>query len=99
MYPPGGLTSVAAGRFWCDYGPPRLQALTWWLGTRTEVTTTLARLLLALIGVGLLAAGALYATLGAWGVDRGSAGSWKLALLGLLGAAIGFVFLRRAIRP
>jgi uncharacterized membrane protein HdeD (DUF308 family) len=67
--------------------------------TWTQATTTPARFLLALLGVGLLAAGALYAILGAWGVDRGSVGSWKLALLGLLGAGIGAILLLRAVRP
>ena len=57
------------------------------------------RVLLALMGVGLLAAGVLYATLGVWGVDRGGAGAWKLAALGLAGVVAGTVFLRRAIGP
>ena len=60
---------------------------------------TVARVLLALIGVGLLAAGSLYATLGVWGVDRRSAGAWKLAALGLLGVVVGVVLLSRAITP
>jgi uncharacterized membrane protein HdeD (DUF308 family) len=59
----------------------------------------LARALLALAGVGLLAAGTLYATLGAWGVDRRGAGAWTLAALGLLGVVAGVVLLRRAIGP
>jgi len=50
------------------------------------------RVLSALTGLGLLAAGVLYATLGIWGIDRG-AGAWKLALLGLLGVATGLVLL------
>jgi uncharacterized membrane protein HdeD (DUF308 family) len=57
------------------------------------------RVLLALIGVGLLAAGTLYATLGVWGIDRRGAGAWKLAALGLAGVVAGTVLLRRAIGP
>jgi uncharacterized membrane protein HdeD (DUF308 family) len=62
-------------------------------------TTTLARTVLALVGIGLLAGGVLYATLGVWGIDRGSADAWKLALLGLLGVATGVVLLLWAVKP
>jgi hypothetical protein len=57
------------------------------------------RLLLALIGVALFAVGALYGTLGVWGVDRGGAGAWMLVLLGVLTIGVGAVLLIRAIRP
>jgi uncharacterized membrane protein HdeD (DUF308 family) len=63
------------------------------------VSDVATRVLLALIGVGLLAAGVLYATLGVWGVDRGGAGAWKLGALGLAGIVAGTVLLRRAIGP
>ena len=51
------------------------------------------------MAIGLLAAGVLYATLGVWGIDRGSSDAWKLALLGLLGVATGLVLLLWALRP
>ena len=51
------------------------------------------------MGLALLAAGVLFATLGVWGIDRGSADAWKLALLGLLGVAAGVVVLFWAMRP
>jgi hypothetical protein len=57
--------------------------------TRLTATTTLTRIFLAIIGFALVAAGVLYGVLGLWGADRGSPDAWILALLGLLGAAIG----------
>ena len=57
--------------------------------TRLTATTILTRIFLAIIGFALVAAGVLYGVLGLWGADRGSPDAWILALLGLLGAAIG----------
>ena len=57
------------------------------------------RVLLALIGVGLFAVGAVYGTLGIWGVDRGGAGAWMLVLIGMLAVGTGAVLLVRAIKP
>jgi hypothetical protein len=58
-----------------------------------------ARLLLGFIGVGLLAAGAVYSTLGLWGVDRRGAGAWMLTLIGVLAIGVGTVLLTGAIKP
>ena len=62
-------------------------------------TAILTRLLRGLIGLGLFGAGALYGTLGVWGVDRGGNGAWLLVLIGLLGIGIGVMLLGRAINP
>ena len=62
------------------------------------MTTTLARILVAIAGFALIASGVLYGVLGLWGIDRGSSDAWILALLGLLGAAIGAGLLRWALR-
>jgi xanthosine utilization system XapX-like protein len=61
-------------------------------------TTTFARIFLAIVGFALVAAGVLYGILGLWGVDRGSPDAWILALLGLLGAAIGAGLLLWALK-
>jgi hypothetical protein len=65
---------------------------------RPTATTTLARILLAIAGLALSAAGVLYGTLGLWGMNRGSSDAWILALLGLVAAAIGAGLLLRTLR-
>ena len=60
--------------------------------------TIVARILLALVGFGLVGAGVLYGILGVWRADRGSPDAWILDLLGLLAAAIGAGLLFWALR-
>jgi uncharacterized membrane protein HdeD (DUF308 family) len=76
----------------------------WWRVPTTDrlrrgtATATLARILVAIVGLALIASGVLYGTLGLWGVDRGSPDAWMLALLGLLGIGIGAGLLGWALR-
>ena len=60
--------------------------------------TIVARILLVLVGFGLVGAGVLYGILGVWGADRDSPDAWILALLGLLAAVIGAGFLLWSLR-
>ena len=62
-------------------------------------TAVLIRLLRGLIGLGFFVAGAVYGTLGVWGVDRDGSGAWLLVLIGVLGIGIGVMLLDRAINP
>jgi len=48
----------------------------------------LLRILAVLLGLGLIAGGALYGILGVWGMTRGGSDAWILAGLGT-GSAIG----------
>jgi hypothetical protein len=54
-------------------------------------------LLLALTGATLFCVGALFGTLGVWGIDRAGDGAWLLLLMGLIGVGTGGALFVRAV--
>ena len=54
----------------------------------------MVRTLLVVVCLALVAAGLLFGVLGIWGVSRGGSDAWVLAVLGILGVALGAWSLR-----